>query len=211
MILKIHPITVGRKLQFLGLHARARQTKFLALYSRKPIEKVQFDELETFEHTKMKPLSVALAVEEKTRKILGFQISSMPAKGLLAEKSRKKYGRRQNDRPMGMKNLFEDLQPIVMPYAEFLSDKEPRYSAWLNNSSQFWVHKTTKGRRGCVTGQGELKQGGYDPLFSLNHTCAMLRANINRLFRRTWNTTKKPERLRDHISIYMDFHNRVLT
>lgn len=211
MILKVHRTTVARKLQFLGFQARARQTKFLALYSQSPIEKVQFDELETFEHTKMKPLSVAIAIEEKTRKILDFQVSSMPAKGLLAKKSREKYGRRENDRSKGMKTLFENLQPIVQPYAEFLSDKEPRYPKWLRDSSEYWTHKTTKGRRGCVTGQGELKRGGYDPLFALNHTCAMLRANINRLFRRTWNTTKKPERLRDHLSIYMDFHNRVLT
>jgi hypothetical protein len=29
----------------------------------------------------------------------------------------------------------------------------------------------------------------------------MLRANLNRLFRRTWCTTKKPEGLIDHLSI----------
>jgi hypothetical protein len=38
----------------------------------------------------------------------------------------------------------------------------------------------------------------------------MLRANINRLFRRTWCTTKKKERLEQHLTVYMDFHNRVL-
>jgi len=50
------------------------------------------------------------------------------------------------------------------------------------------VSSTTKGRRECVVGQGELKGGGFDPLFSLNHTCAMIRAHVSRLFRRTWNT-----------------------
>jgi hypothetical protein len=38
----------------------------------------------------------------------------------------------------------------------------------------------------------------------------MLRANINRLFRRTWCTTKKPECLRQHIAVYVEFHNTVL-
>ena len=61
-----------------------------------------------------------------------------------------------------------------------------------------------------MTGQGELKKLRFDPLFALNHTCAMLRANINRLFRRTWCTTKKKECLEDHLAVYMDFHNRVL-
>jgi len=38
------------------------------------------------------------------------------------------------------------------------------------------THRTVKGRRGSIAGQGELKKIGFDPLFSLNHTCAMLRA-----------------------------------
>jgi hypothetical protein len=71
-------------------------------------------------------------------------------------------------------------------------------------------HARHLGGRGCITGQGELKKLRFDPLFSLNHTCAMLRANINRLFRRTWCTTKKKERLEQHLWVYMDFHNRVL-
>ncbi len=38
----------------------------------------------------------------------------------------------------------------------------------------------------------------------------MLRANINRLFRKTWNTTKKVEALIDHLWIYVRYHNAVL-
>ena len=74
------------------------------------------------------------------------------------------------------------------------------------------THFRHKGGRGCITGQGELKKLRFDPLFSLNHTCAMLRANINRLFRKTWCTTKKKEGLERHLAVYMDFHNtRLLT
>ena len=66
------------------------------------------------------------------------------------------------------------------------------------------------GQKNAAKAEGELKKLRFDPLFSLNHTCAMLRANINRLFRRTWCTTKKKERLEQHLAVYMDFHNRVL-
>ena len=55
-----------------------------------------------------------------------------------------------------------------------------------------------------------LPQTQFDPIFSLNHTCAMLRANICRLIRKTWCTTKKRERLVDHIAIYTYLHNRSL-
>ena len=56
-------------------------------------------------------------------------------------------------------------------------------------------------------GQGQLKKIGFDPLLSLNHTYAMLRANINRLIRKTWRTTKDPKGLKDHIDLYVNFHN----
>jgi len=38
----------------------------------------------------------------------------------------------------------------------------------------------------------------------------MLRANVNRLIRRTWCTTKRIDRLVDHLTIYADYHNRLL-
>jgi hypothetical protein len=72
-------------------------------------------------------------------------------------------------------------------------------------------HVTVEGQRGCIRGQGELKKVKFDPLFSLNHTMAMLRANVSRLIRQTWCTTKKAERLSDHLALYAYFHNTVLT
>jgi hypothetical protein len=206
--LGISRTTVARKQKFLSQRAYLNQKKQLSRHEASPIRFVQFDELETHEHSKLKPLSVALAVDGETREILGFRVSSMPAKGLLAESSRKKYGRRKDLRATGMKALFEEIGSYVHPYAEFLSDMNPKYPKWLTDHSKTWVHKTVKGRRGCIVGSGELKRGGHDPLFALNHTCAMFRAKVNRLFRRTWNTTKKPEGLVEHLTIYMDEHNR---
>ncbi len=57
---------------------------------------------------------------------------------------------------------------------------------------------------------GELKKVGFDPIFSLNHTYAMFRAHLSRLIRKTWNTTKKPDRLADHLAIYALIHNQRL-
>ena len=39
----------------------------------------------------------------------------------------------------------------------------------------------------------------------------MLRANISRLIRKTWATTKRADRLAAHIAIYAWYHNEVLT
>lgn len=200
--------TVARKQRFLSEQSQIRQEKQLSRHIDKPLIEIQFDEMETHENSKLKPLSIALAVNGETREILGFQVSVMPAKGLLARRSLKKYGKRRDDRQVAMRELFFQIKPYIHPYAEFLSDKNPKYPKWLRQSSKTWTHQTVKGRRGCVVGQGELKRGGYDPLFSLNHTCAMFRAKMSRLFRRTWNTTKKMECLVEHLWIYMDAHNR---
>ena len=208
LVLRVHRTTIARRLQFLGAQARIELDRQLSQFHGLP--GFQFDDLETFEHAKTKPLSITLAVSPQ-RKILGFEVSSMPAKGPLAEIGRKKYGFRPDHRSRALKALLGRIRPVVSERAVVLSDQNPRYPGPVARLFPNARHETVKGRRGCVTGQGELKRGGFDPLFSLNHTCAMLRANVNRLFRRTWCTTKKAEALAHHLAIYADYHNSVLT
>jgi transposase-like protein len=207
-ILKISRDTVSNKLKHLGHVAKIKnmELKFSHLSS----EAIQFDEMETFEHTKLKPLSIPLAVDKKTRRILGFKVAIMPAKGHLAKLSRKKYGRRPDERKQARLELLRELGLSVCPFAKIESDQHPIYPSEIKLEFPFAEHLTHPGQRGSIVGQGELKKIRFDPLFSLNHTCAMLRANINRLFRRTWCTTKKRERLNDHIAIYVEYHNSKL-
>ena len=204
-LLQINRKTVIRKFIFMALWAHHYFQIDRAQHS--PITHLEFDDLETFEHSKMKPLSVSIAVESRTRRILGFRVASMPAKGLLARPALKKYGRRADNRAYARQSLFAELKSFVKVGATIRSDQNPHYPIDVKKFFPTCQHVTTKGRRGCVVGQGELKAGGFDPMFSLNHTYAMHRAHINRLFRRTWNTTKKPERLAMHLAIYALFHN----
>ena len=90
------------------------------------------------------------------------------------------------------------------------SDECPRYPKPVRQHLPGAVHVTFKGRRGCAFGQGELKAGGFDPLFSLNHSCAMFRDNLKRLTRRTWCTTKRPDRLQCLVNIYICAHNAMI-
>jgi transposase-like protein len=209
LILDIHRTTVQRKLAYLAQKARLKQLEFLNSIN-KPIAHIQFDDLISIEHTKLKPLSISLAVDVKTRAILGAQVSKIPAFGHLAELSRQKYGRRKNEHLEKIKNLFEDLVKVVSPKALIESDEHKMYPQVVKQYFPNSDHKQYKGGRGCIAGQGELKKLNYDPLFSLNHTCAMMRANINRLIRKTWCTTKNPKMLKDHLDLYIHFHNSVL-
>ena len=211
LILRVNRKTVVRRFRFIANEAKIKHLKWLQPLSHTPIRSVQFDDLETSEHTKLNPLSVALAVEPNTRKILSFEVSRMPARGLLADLARKKYGHRADDRAQGWERLFKGLTPYIAANAEWKSDSNPHYPSHLKKHFPQSKHSTVKGGRGAITAQGELKKLRFDPIFSLNHTCAMLRANLNRLFRRTWCTTKTINGLVDHLSIYIEYHNRVLT
>ena len=211
LLLGIHRTTVERKLTFLAKVGWMEHRRFIESLRSDRSVSLQFDEMETSEHTKLKPLSIALAVDTQRRKFLGFEVSQMPASGLLAKKALKKYGFRRDERARGLDSLLRFIQPAVSPQALIESDQKPLYPPLVKKHFPDSPHVSHPGRRGCVVGQGELKRGGYDPLFVLNHTCAMIRANVNRLFRRTWCTTKKRERLVEHLILYVNFHNQVLT
>lgn len=208
-ILRVNRITVVRKFRFLAGQCRIAHSEFLTQFERAKLPEIVFDEMESFEHTKFKPLSIALAVTPE-RKILFTQVAQMPAKGLLAAHSRKKYGHRKDERPRALRAMFAELQKIVRPDAVFRSDKNSSYPYFLQERFPTARHETTKGGRSAIVGQGELKKLGWDPIFSLNHTAAMFRANMNRLFRKTWCTTKTIRGLADHLALYTHYHNEIL-
>ena len=207
-ILRISRTTSARKLLFLGRVARLEFQS--ALRPQTKIANIEFDDMETFEHSKCKPLSISLAVESGTRRILGFEVSQMPASGLLAEKARRRYGPRPDQRRKGRRRLLRSVRKLVKRDVIIKSDENPHYPPLIRELFPRGEHLRYKGRRGCVVGQGELKRGGFDPLFSLNHTAAMFRANVSRLFRKTWCTTKKRAALKAHLALYALYHNQNL-
>lgn len=212
VLLSVSKNTVASKKAFLAKQARMELRQLLnqTYPIGSLVAEVQFDDMESFHHSKLKPLSIPLAVENHSRLILGFGVSVMPAKGLLAAKSRRKYGKRADERSFVWHKVFGGLRRYVAKDATFHSDCNPLYPSALRRYFPQVKYKRSMSRRACVVGQGELKSGGFDPLFSLNHTAAMLRANINRLFRKTWCTTKKITALYDHISLYALRHNRTI-
>ena len=206
---RVNPKTIATKLAFLGMMCRKKMADEIAEYG--PISSIQFDELQTIEHTKCKPLSVAMAVTKKERKILGFSVSIMPATGHLADISRKKYGQRPDNRRQGMRALFEHLATHLSPTIDIASDECSYYAPIVRQFFPKGKYVQYKGKKGSIAGQGELKKTFFDPIFAINHTFAMLRGGISRLIRRTWNTTKKIAALEDHLSIYAWYHNNLST
>jgi len=208
LLLNIHRTTVERKLAYLAKKAGLSQKLFLQ-QQRGQVMHLQFDDLITSEHTKMKPLTISLAVDVGRRYILGAQVERIGAFGHLAKLSRAKYGPRPNRHVKALNRLFKQISPAVAVGAKIESDEHTFYppvvARWLPGRE----YQRYPGGRAAIAGQGELKKGGYDPLFSINHSCAMLRACMNRLIRKTWCTTKRPERLQQHLDVFIDYYNQV--
>ena len=202
--------TIERRLAFFEKVSRQAHGKLLTRLKESDalFQFVQFDDVETFEHTKLKPLAVPLIVSEKERYILGLGVASMPAKGKLAKLSVEKYGKRADERPEIWRKTLEIAKPFIHSgHIALTSDMHVSYPKVIKEVLPNAVHIRKKSRRACVAGQGELKKGGHDPMFPLNHTAAMLRANVNRLIRKTWCTTKRPDRLLSHLWLYTLWHN----
>ena len=212
--LDINKKTVLRKLKFLAEEKKKENSNYLASV-KGSIEHIEFDELLTHVHTKCKPLSVAMAVEKYTGRILGFKISESPATGKLAAISKEKYSWPNNEKK-GLNELFIEITPLLAKKALIESDKKliykPIVKKRLTAAKINFEHIQYKGDKYKHRAQGEMKifHKEHDPLFWINHTFAMLRYKISRLIRKTWCNTKKIENLEHHLEIFMNFHNKMI-
>lgn len=205
-ILKVNRKTIVRKMKFMAGRAEDELVRFNSQFPQ--AAEIQFDEMETFEHTKCKPVSIIMAVESKSRRILGFEEASMPCKGRLSAKSLRKYGKRADDRGRARQKLFETIKPLVTSSVQIKSDDNPHYPSDVKKYFPQGIHIRIKGGRSCSTGQGELKRVGFDPIFSFNHTAAMVRYRLSRMIRKTWCTSKNKEGIRNHLMLMAIFHNK---
>ena len=208
---KISRTTVKRKVEFLAKRAKIKHETWL---KDKKFEVIEFDDLETYEHTKCKPISISVALESKTRKLIGFRVSSIGAKGKLAKAALKKYGKRENTSFENRHDLFKELTSYVRKNAVFKTDMHTQYPELVKThfpEAEHRVYKSIRARKLSQGGQGELKTKKYDPIFSINQVFGMMRCNLKRLTRQTWCTTKKMKYLEMQLMIYFDFHNFFLT
>ena len=207
-LLRVSRGTIDRRLRSLAEECRERQARWRE--SLLPVQQLQFDDLVTFERSRLLPVSVCVVVDTEQRRILGTAAAQIPASGTTAERAREKYGERSDLSRQARYSLLESLQNVIAGDACFATDQHGDYPGLVSKLFPGATHVCHPSVRGSLTAQGELKRTRFDPLFCINHTLAMQRYNIVRLVRRTWCTTKSIARLQDHLDIYTDFFNRNL-
>jgi hypothetical protein len=103
-----------------------------------------------------------------------------------------------------VKKCFEALREHRQPERPFLvqTDKKATYPAILKEVFEKTdvLHERTDSRK---------KRDRRNPLFSINHTLAMLRDGLSRLVRRTWAHAKLRKRLATHLWIYIAWRNYI--
>ena len=207
--LNINVKTVARRFDYWALKSKIKNTEMRNTYIKKPIKNIQFDDLITKEKTKMKPLSITVVVDSDTRMILQANVSQIPAFGHLAKKSKRKYGKRNSNHFEILDRTFMNLTDLLCVNVNIKSDEHKSYESIVKKYFPNSNYQQFKSERGCIAGQSELKKVKFDPLFSINHTMAMLRAGISTLVRKTWAITQDPKRLQGHLEIYMYYFNKI--
>lgn len=205
-LLKCSPTTIARKLIWLS--------KYKKSYPQSSVNHIQIDEMESIEHTKLKPLTIPLCVSDEFQ-ILGIEVGKIPAKGHYAELSRKKYGARTNEREIVFRKLLTNLRDqIRINPITITTDSHPLYANLIKeyfpdaNHIQV-VARTMKEKKRELIHQKVFKKV-FDPLFALNQRCAKIRSDVRRMTRRSWCTTKKIENLKRHLELYQIYNNACL-
>ncbi len=171
-----------------------------------PSDKLQIDELETIHHTKCKPLSICLIVNDQ-HQLVSANVAQIPAKGLLATISRAKYGLRPSNRPDIIElSLSQAVNRVKNQIQLIESDASSSYRGLIRKifgNILYQYHQRSKKpkTRELLFTSTEKRQ--FDPLFAVNHQCARLRSQIKRLTRRSWCTTKKIENLQLHLDLFL--------
>jgi len=205
-LLNCSPTTIARKFQWL-----AKFKKDKADLDISKILHIQIDEMESIEHTKLKPLTIPLCVTDDY-KILGLDVGKIPAKGPLAGLSRIKYGERENERETALRSLFAKLKTeLKITPLSITTDAHPLYpkliKEYFPQTQHIAVISRAQKEKKRELIHNKIVKKVFDPMFALNQRCAKIRSDVRRMTRRSWCTTKKVENLKKHLELYQIYNN----
>ncbi len=199
---------VLRRVSRLGELSRIHNARLRRKYIAKSglITEVQIDEMESYEHSRLKPLSISISVTPE-RFILRADVAPIPAKGRLAVTSRAKYGARPDGSGQALDRVLRAVARMSGRNLRVVTDKKTSYGPAIRRRLPGATHEAVKSRAEAVVGNGEMKEKGFDRMFALNQTCAMVRSQMSRMNRRTWKGSKKASALQDELDLYVWWHN----
>lgn len=206
-ILNCSKATVERKFQWLIKYKKTEE-KLLSP------DVIYIDEMQSIEHTKLKPVTIPLCVGERYE-IIAIEVGRIPAKGRLAEISIRKYGYRLSERELALEKLFTQIKAkLSKDPVKIITDGAPDYPKYIQKYFPESIHEVVVSRSRKEKHRELLHTKmfkKFDPIFPLNQRCAKLRSDTKMLTRRSWCTPKKVENLLGHLKLYQSYNNSKLT
>lgn len=204
LVLGVNRKTVASKFLYLARQSRTihdeliKTTKMLTTH-------VQFDEMETHEHTSYKPLSIALAVRSKTGEILEARVSEMAYHGKTEKRAFNKYGYRPDMRHVAREDVLRVLNSVMYIGGSIVTDGHPAYMSAMKQFAPNCMHVPVNN---ASKGISKVRRNTNDALWRVNHVSAKIRNDLSRMSRKTWTTTKKMWALQAHLDLYIAFNNK---
>jgi len=203
LVVGVSRTTIERKMTWLADRARSIHDERLTDGGMKT-SLVQFDELQTFEHTHLKPVSVAVAIRAKTGEIIDIDVAMMSSFGAMVRRTRELYLDWHEARHGARESVFRSVAKCAKPGITIMTDKDRRYPPIINRL----VPGARIDQHLSLGSDNHPCPGGFDPMFKLNHLFAKMRQDLSRLFRSTWATTKTLAGLYNHLMLYVAWQNK---
>lgn len=231
--LKIDKKTIERKVVWLSDQSKIAHQKHLydPSSSANQVAHVQIDEMETFESTRLKPLSITIAINAETGFIFALDVATMNCHGKLAAKSREKYGLRRDTRRVSLKRVLNTIKnckelrsetsaiddkttSVVVESAITVKNATDSPMIFSCDSKKTYIpdikslFPDAEIRQYLLSKQKRGEPKLHDPLFTINHLCARLRSDVAPLARKSWTTTKSVKGLQNLLWIYLAWINK---
>lgn len=154
---------------------------------------VEFDQLETYEHTRKKPVGIQISIRHKTGEIISAKAGYIPVRALSVSKSYSTEWNRQAQNSTHILKMLNETKKALNRKGSLVSCDKDR--------------KQGKVVKELYTDPFITIQPNSKEHKKIDRVFRRMRQDISRLSRRTLSTTKDIRQLQNHLDLYTDYNN----
>ncbi len=154
---------------------------------------LQFDQLETFEHTKRKPVGVQISIRHKTGEIVSAKVGYAPMRALSVSKDKIIKWNREKASDKNLRLMIKESRKALNKTQATITCDGYRPQLKL--------------LKDLVQDSNVSIQESQSTNKKIDRVFRKMRQDISRLGRKTLSTTKKIDNLQRHLDLYIDYNN----
>jgi len=200
-VLQINRKTVVRKFYKLAGIAKGHHEWLIANQKIPCSDMIAVDEMEANEGSKVRPLTMTIAVDGTNGRVLDISVSEIKAKGKIVSKRKidQVKANRIDTSSKGFKKVLSSIK--------IMKSKEKAPTIFTDGKKVYITHlKTILPEAKHIRSIGRVNSK-YDPIWWLNHACAMFRHDLSRLSRKSIVFSRTKKGLEAHMYLYIAWKN----